>query len=203
MLISAFLLVPSTFYQWCSQIFPEPALYPPVHAVQAQQWSTWPSKIQSPWKEEEEWRKGRKGRRRKRKRGRNKSEGREERGTSMAAPSLPRSGEAPPSPQSWCQPPISPTGSIWWSVSSDLLICSSPESKGSLFWLILRSEYKHKTMGIMNLAPLNPDPILVKMKWKDTYRRTHVQLCFCEIEVQVQTVIYNYKNTWQVPFSIF
>ena len=55
----------------------------------------------------------------------------------------------------------------------------------------------------MNLAPLNPDPILVKMKWKDTYRRTPVQLCFCEIEVQVQTVFYNYKNTWQVPFFYF
>lgn len=120
MLISAFLLVPSTFYQWRSQIFPEPALYPPMHAVQAQQCSTWPSKIQSPWKEEEEWRRGRKGRRRKRKRGRNKSEGREERGAGMAAPSLPRSGEAPPSPQSWCQPPFRPQG-----VSGDqsVLIC--------------------------------------------------------------------------------
>ena len=137
--------------------FPEPALYPPVHAFQAQQWSTWPSEIQSPWKEEwSGWGEGLGGGRGGRGRERRKSEGREERGAGMAAPSLPRSGETPPCSQSWCQPPppISPTGSIWWSFSSDLLICSSPKSKGSLFWLILRSEYKHKTMGIINLAPL-------------------------------------------------
>ena len=66
--------------------FPEPALYPPVHAFQAQQWSTWPSEIQSPWKEEwSGWGEGLGGGRGGRGRERRKSEGREERGAGMAA----------------------------------------------------------------------------------------------------------------------